>query len=161
MFVFKNKNMIRPKDYPPIKIDFSQFCKELISCFTKNVFDKTELNDFYITYKEHQYKSSLKWVNENGYESVKEWAKTFFQEWNNNEHRTMLKCFAPKLGKWFNSDEIKPEAHTLVLIFVPEQDDSIFTGTWEKREEWVEYYGGTLIQEKVTHWMKLPEKPKI
>lgn len=153
--------MVRPENYPVIKIDFNSFCKQIIKCFTNDVFNKNELNDFYITYKEHQYKSNIDWIKENGYESVKDWAKTFFQEWNHNEHRTMLKCFVPKLGKWFITDEIKPEAHVAVLVYIPLQDDLICVATWQKRNEWMAIYDGSLIEEPVTHWMKLPNKPNI
>ena len=153
--------MIRPEGYPKIDITFDSFCKQLVNLFTKNVFNKEEFNDFYITYKEHQYKSNLDWIKEFGYESVKDWAKVFFQEWNLKEHRTMLKCFVPKLGKWFLSDDIKPEPHTACLVYIPLQDDLICVATWEKRNEWVEIYDGTLIEEQVTHWMKLPNKPTL
>lgn len=153
--------MIRPEGYPKINITFDSFCNQLIKCFTDNVFNKNELNDFYITYKEHQYKSNLDWVKEVGYESVRDWAKVFFQQWNKSEHRTMLKFFVPKLGKWFLSDDIKPESHLPVLVFVPLQDDLICIATWQKRNEWMEIYSGDLIKGEVTHWSKLPNKPNI
>lgn len=82
---------VRPEGYPKFNITFKIFCEQLKACFTIDTFKNNELNDYYIAYKEAGYRSNIDWVLKNGYESVPDFCRWFFQDWNVPETGTELK----------------------------------------------------------------------
>lgn len=64
-------------------------------------------------------------------------------------------------GEWVRCEDTKPEHNISVLVFIPEEDDHITTGMWDISCKWVlldEYR--EVEEDKITHWMKCPEKPE-
>jgi hypothetical protein len=64
-----------------------------------------------------------------------------------------------RVGVWKSAAEEKPDAELIVLSYVPDTDDSVWLAMWDG-EKWCDPDGFEL-QDVVTHWMELPEPPKV
>ncbi len=63
--------------------------------------------------------------------------------------------------EWVKTSDKMPPELVMVLCLIPDQGDHICTAIWERREGWYESYNNEIIMQPVTHWMLLPEPPKI
>lgn len=65
--------------------------------------------------------------------------------------------------QWIDAEKELPERNIGVLVFIPGEDDHITSGMYDVAGYWVllDEYRKPDVDAPVTHWMKMPPKPKI
>jgi hypothetical protein len=63
---------------------------------------------------------------------------------------------------WINADDEMPEPLIGVLVYIPDEDDHMTAGMWDKGDgegKWVLLDEYRVPDCRVTHWMPLPDLP--
>lgn len=138
-----------PINYPKIDINFKSFKDSLYKClkFSRKI-SEDSFNEYYSTYKRHQYSLKLEWITKNGYESVSDWAYEFFQEFKIEETGIQLRPKKTNNG-WILFEEDFHYTHPPVLknvtICIEEQDWEFVIARMEDDLSWtLSYTAGEL-----------------
>jgi len=63
--------------------------------------------------------------------------------------------------EWISVEDAMPDYNVGVLVFIPEEDNHITSGMWDISDKWVLLDEYRKPECAITHWMRMPDEPKI